>query len=93
MPEMMRIMEDVFIASNFWLQLRSSKAIKLGITHVVLDKSYSSRQTKDMFEVLELDSKNNNAFKLVPTIMDFLRKVALLKGRVLFIETRDNLAD
>jgi len=37
MPEMMRIMEDVFIASNFWLERRSSRAIKLGITHVVLD--------------------------------------------------------
>ena len=49
MPEMMRIMEDVFIASNFWLQRRSSRAIKLGITHVVIDAKHSSRQTKDMF--------------------------------------------
>lgn len=43
MPEMMRIMEDVFIASNFWLERRSSRAIKLGITHVVLDYKNSSR--------------------------------------------------
>jgi len=45
MPEMMRIMEDVFISSNFWLQRRSSRAIKLGITHVVVDVKHSSRQT------------------------------------------------
>lgn len=56
MPEMMRIMEDVFIASNFWLERRSSRAIKLGITHVVLDYKNSSRQIKDMFTVLELNT-------------------------------------
>jgi hypothetical protein len=49
MPEMMRVMDDIFIASSFWLQRRASRAIKLGITHVVLDVRHSNRQIKDMF--------------------------------------------
>jgi len=35
MPEMMRIMEDVFISADTWLLRRSSRAIKMGITHVI----------------------------------------------------------
>lgn len=31
-----------------------------------------------------------NTFQLVPTIMDFLRQVSLIKGRVLFIESTKN---
>lgn len=30
---------------------------------------------------------NPNAFLVLPTIMDFLRKVALFKGKVLFVES------
>jgi hypothetical protein len=31
-----------------------------------------------------------NPFLLMPIAMDFLRKVALLKGRVLFVENNSN---
>jgi hypothetical protein len=65
MPDMMRIMEDVFLASNFWLERRSSNALKLGITHLILDKSHCTRQIKDMFTVLEVDCSAQNSFKLV----------------------------
>ena len=41
-----------------------------------------------MFTVLELDCSTKNAFMLVPSIMDFMRKVALTKGRVLIVERK-----
>jgi hypothetical protein len=37
--------------------------------------------------------QDSNAFKLLPSIMDFLRKAALFKGRVLFVEGREEWGD
>lgn len=89
MPEMMRIMGDVFIASDFWLERRVSRALKLGITHVIVSKQSCSRQIKDMFTTYQVDCDSSNSFKLSAGIMDFLRKVALFKGKVLFVELRE----
>jgi len=53
--------------------------------------SLNERKLDDKFQVLVLDQfdggSNSNAFKLAPIIMDFLRKVTLYKGRVLFVES------
>lgn len=86
-------MEDVFIASDAWLERRASRAVKLEITHVIIDRQHCSRQIKDMFTVLELSVQDSNAFKLLPCIMDFFRKAALFKGRVLFVEGREEWGD
>jgi len=40
--------------------------------------------------VLEIESQAQNSFQLVATVMDFLRRVALNKGRVLFVESKEN---
>jgi hypothetical protein len=40
-----------------------------------------------MFEVFTAPSELN-AFKLLPAVMDFMRKVALFKGKVMFVEEK-----
>jgi hypothetical protein len=35
MPLMMRIMEDVFLASHEWLLRNPARAVKIGITHII----------------------------------------------------------
>ena len=40
--------------------------------------------------MLEIESNIQNSFQLVATVMDFLRRVALTKGRVLFVESKEN---
>ena len=37
MPEMMSIMKDVFISSHSWIRLRAQQAVKLKITHIVIE--------------------------------------------------------
>lgn len=51
MPEVMSIMKDVFISSDNWIKVRSQQAVKLGITHVIVDQQLCTRELENMFEV------------------------------------------
>lgn len=37
MPDVMCIMKDIFISSETWIKARAQHAVKLKITHVVID--------------------------------------------------------
>lgn len=50
----MRIMEDLFLSSHLWIRSKSSEAIALGITHIIIDERLSSQSLKDSFDVLEV---------------------------------------
>ena len=50
---MMRIMEDVFLSSNLWLKHKIKKAIKMGITHIIIEENYVTQSLKDKFDVLD----------------------------------------
>jgi hypothetical protein len=47
----MSIMKDVFISSDNWIKVRSQQAVKLGITHVIVDQQLCTRELENMFEV------------------------------------------
>ena len=38
----MQIMHDVFLSSERWLKDNQIKAVKMGITHVIIEERYSS---------------------------------------------------
>jgi len=93
----MRIMEDVFISSVTWLSTSSAHVIRCGITHIVIPEHLVDNQVRDKFEIYaipthieELPNKHGfpaNPYSALPGIMDFLRRAALFKGRILFIES------
>lgn len=97
MPTLMRIMEDVFISSVTWLSTSSARVIRKGITHIVIPESLVDNQMRDKFEIYaipthieELPNPHTilaNPYSALPGIMDFLRRAALFKGRILFIES------
>lgn len=97
----MRIMEDVFLGSTLWIKYRVNKALKMGITHVIIEEAFSYQSIRDKFDVLEIPEYSDisyhhsavktNPFSLMPVAMDFLRKVALQKGRVLFVESHKEM--
>lgn len=39
---MIRIMADIYLASNKWLTINMNNAIRFGITHVVIEGKYIS---------------------------------------------------
>ena len=97
MPTLMRIMEDVFISSISWLQTSTAKVIRRGITHIVIPENLVDNQIRNKFEIYAIPAHIEelphpkevpvNPFAALPGIMDFLRRAALFKGRVLFIES------
>ena len=52
----MQIMEDVYLSNDLWLKKYHEKAIRLGITHVIIQESLSKQSFKDRFDVLEIPS-------------------------------------
>jgi hypothetical protein len=58
---MMRIMEDVFLCSHYWIKKHSNYAIGLGITHIIMDEKLVTQSLRDSFDVLE-----------VPETMDYI---------------------
>ena len=97
----MRVMEDVFLSSVDWIQKWPNRVVGMGITHVIMPQELSTQRIKDKFEVYEipdfvydiqLHDRNSlvkiNPYLLMPVAMDFLRKVALFRGRVLFVESQ-----
>jgi hypothetical protein len=94
---MMRIMADIYLASNHWIIRNMNKAIRMGITHLVIEGKYLTQSIKDKFDVLEIPEFSDylqhhnqelkmNPFLLMPLVLDYLRKVALQKGKIVFIE-------
>ncbi len=89
-------MEDVFISSIVWLRTSTKKVIDAGITHIVIPEHLVDRQIYDKFEVFAIPSYIEdlpnpipvNPYSAMPGVMDFLRRAALFKGRVLFIESQ-----
>lgn len=57
-------------------------------------KSAATESLRNKFELLEIetvaDDETLNPFKSIPVLMDFIRKVTLYKGRVLFVENRND---
>ncbi len=65
----------------------------MGITHVIIEEQSSSQTIKDKFDVLEVSDSEQLNTEVNPFIMmtyigvmDFMRKVAIQKGRVIFVE-------
>lgn len=90
-------MEDVFICSHNWIKVHQDDALSLHITHILMFENSIKQSLRDSFDILEVPETINyleensfgtdiNPFILMPLAMDFLRKVALQKGRVLFVE-------
>lgn len=93
-----RILESIFMCHATYIHCNENIRTILhhGITHLVLTRSNSNSNLTNKFEVLHLDSIRNakklNPFKITPIIMDFIRRVTLFKGRLLFVENDgDNL--
>ena len=86
MPDVMKIMKDIFISSESWIKARAQYAVKLRMTHVIIEKRFSTRELESMFEVYTIEDTHKNSYHLAPEIMDLLRAAALVKGRVLFVE-------
>ena len=97
MPALMRIMEDVFISSIAWLRRSPARVVRMGITHIVIPEHLVDRHISDKFEVYAipayieetLNPRDNpvNPYSIMPAVMDFLRRAALFRGRVLFVES------
>ena len=49
-------MEDVYLSNDLWLKKYHENAIRLGITHVIIQESLSKQSFKDRFDVLEIPS-------------------------------------
>jgi len=99
----MQIIGDIFLSQKHWLVKNMDKAVKLGITHLIIMSEMVTQSMKDKFDVLEIPefsdsiTLNNqeikmNPFLLMPLIQDFMRKVALQRGRVIFIENSKPLS-
>eukprot|EP00347_Sterkiella_histriomuscorum_P005241 403357349 len=101
----MQILEDVFLTSERWLKENQLRSIQMGITHIIIEQQYSSQSLRDKFDVLEVQEKNEDHFLLGHSnyndmnpfmmmtnqgVMDFLRKVALQRGKVAFVENSVN---
>ena len=93
-----RILESIFMCHRNYVRCDENVRTLLhhGITHLVISKNESNHNLSTKFEVLQLDSLVSNAklnpFKVTPIIMDFIRKVTLFKGRLLFVENEhDNI--
>lgn len=86
---MSRIMESIFVCSSEFLSepYNISRSIEIGVTHIIIDSSSVGKHLQDKFELLAIDeSEFTYSFKVVPKIMDFVRKTTLYRGRLLFVE-------
>ena len=101
---MIRIMEDVFLSSHLWIKHKANKAIKLGITHIIIEEKFVTQSLRDKFDVFEIPEFSDyihhpsagvkiNPFMLMPAAMDFLRRVALQKGRILYVENHNEMIE
>jgi hypothetical protein len=89
-----RILESIFLCTHDFIGDRENVArlVEIGVTHVVTARTELLCKMQDRFEILELSQEGQNCFKTAPAVMDYIRKVSLLRGRLLFIENaNDNL--
>jgi hypothetical protein len=54
MPRVMRIMEDVFFSSYDWVMSNPGRAIRQGITHLVIPSYLVTQTLRDKFDVFEV---------------------------------------
>jgi hypothetical protein len=88
-----RIIENVFICSFDFLEIPKNTGIivQTGITHIISQSETPiDKKLHDQFEILLINPIETNVFKNIPVIMDFLRKITLYKGRLLFVENSNN---
>jgi len=50
----MKIMEDVYFASQIWLVRNPGRAVRKGITHVIAPVRIVTQSIRDKFDVLEI---------------------------------------
>lgn len=93
-----KILDFIYLVNCDFFENKDSQTITIekGITHAILEKINQSYldHLRDKFEVYELNPKDSirfvNCFKLAPLVMDLLRKISLVKGRILFVESKDS---
>jgi hypothetical protein len=83
-------MESLFMCSYNYLDEAKNitTVIQHGITHIIVSEN-ENIDLQDKFEILE-NPDNLTSFKFVPRVMDFLRKTTLYRGRLLFVENKEN---
>jgi hypothetical protein len=79
-----RILESLYIGSFDDI----SCLIDAGITHIV--GFNLQKDLQDKFETLSLVN-SVNCFSILPSVMDFLRKTVLYRGRLLIVEPSNNV--
>lgn len=72
MPPMMRIMEDVFLSSHTWIISNPGRAIRQGITHLVVPTNLVTQNIRDSFDVFEIPSLVLNQHEGQITVNPFL---------------------
>jgi hypothetical protein len=53
-PEVMKIMEDVFLSSSTWILSSPGRAVRQGITHLVIPAYFATQALRDQFIVFEV---------------------------------------
>ena len=90
----MQILEQVAISNTKFFLASRDKLIFKGYTHIfTLEGLLTQDQIKRYRYILMNPSsiqKSTDAIKVIPKILDFIREVYVLKGKVLFIENTES---
>lgn len=86
----MLLLKQVAICSSSYFTAKHRKLISKGFTHVVTLADIVQKSQLLQFENLVIRIKKSDAqlnlIEFGPSLMDFLRSVKLLKGKVVFVE-------
>lgn len=89
-PSLITLMKNMHLCSAEYLYKHKTHLIaSWHVTHIVIPTHLYKDEIASCFSVLKLETcqcSTNNAYSLAPTVLDYLRSVALHNGIVLFID-------
>ena len=89
-PNLTILLKNLYLCSVNYFYAHKDKLIKK-ITHIVIPKHLYKDNIDDAFTILSIEtchckSQKSNNYNLIPTVLDYFRKVSLHKDTLLFID-------